>query len=46
MWAMDQTSASSVPPWEPPVVEWISLDCEISSYAPDSPGDGGDTPLF
>ena len=26
----------------PPSVEVISLDCEISSYAPDE----GDTPLF
>lgn len=26
----------------PPTVEVISLDCEISSYAPDE----GDTPLF
>lgn len=30
-------------PYEPPRFEVISLDCEISSYAPD---DGGETPLF
>lgn len=29
--------------YEPPHFEVISLDCEISSYAPD---DGGETPLF
>ena len=28
--------------YEPPGFEVISLDCEISSYAPD----GDDTPLF
>lgn len=28
--------------YAPPTVEVISLDCEISSYAPDE----GDTPLF
>lgn len=28
--------------YESPTVEWISLDCEISSYAPDD----GDMPLF
>jgi hypothetical protein len=28
--------------YEPPTLEVISLDCEISSYAPDE----GDTPLF
>jgi hypothetical protein len=30
------------PSYEAPTVELISLDCEISSYAPDD----GDTPLF
>ena len=30
------------PTYEPPTVEVISLDCEISSYAPDE----GDQPLF
>lgn len=29
--------------WEPPRYEVISLDCEITAYAPD---DGGETPLF
>lgn len=29
-------------PYEPPSLEVISLDCEISSYAPDE----SDTPLF
>ncbi len=36
---------TALPPedaYEPPTVEVISLDCEISSYAPDE----GDTPLF
>jgi hypothetical protein len=28
-------------PWVPPSFEVISLDCEITSYAPD-----GDQPLF
>jgi hypothetical protein len=28
-------------PWVPPSFEVISLDCEITSYAPD-----GDLPLF
>lgn len=40
----ESRDAASPSHWEPPTVEWISLDCEISSYAPDS-GDG-DTPLF
>ena len=31
--------------YQPPSVEVISLDCEISSYAPDAP-DEDDTPLF
>jgi len=35
-------SASESPSYQPPTVETISLDCEISSYAPDE----GDTPLF
>ncbi len=35
-------SPSSEDTYEPPTVEVISLDCEISSYAPDE----GDTPLF
>ena len=29
-------------PYQPPIAEVISLDCEISSYAPDE----GDSPLF
>jgi hypothetical protein len=29
-------------PYQPPTVELISLDCEISAYAPDD----GDAPLF
>ena len=29
-------------PYQPPTAEVISLDCEISSYAPDE----GDSPLF
>ena len=29
-------------PYQAPTAEVISLDCEISSYAPDE----GDTPLF
>ena len=28
-------------PWEPPQFEVLSLDCEITAYAPD-----GDDPLF
>ena len=36
------TALSSEDTYEPPTVEVISLDCEISSYAPDE----GDTPLF
>ncbi len=36
------TSLSPEDAYEPPTVEVISLDCEISSYAPDE----GDTPLF
>ena len=36
------TAASSEDLYERPTVEVISLDCEISSYAPDE----GDTPLF
>ena len=31
----------SVPDYEPPTFEVITLDCEITSYAPD-----GDQPLF
>ena len=31
-----------VEPYSPPTFEVISLDCEISSYAPD----GDDSPLF
>jgi hypothetical protein len=30
------------PPYEPPSFAVISLDCEISAYAPDE----GETPLF
>ena len=33
---------ASLEPYEAPTVERISLDCEISSYAPDE----DDTPLF
>ena len=36
------TDACESPSYEAPTVELISLDCEISSYAPDD----GDTPLF
>ena len=36
------TEAGDLPSYEAPTVEVISLDCEISSYAPDD----GDTPLF
>ena len=31
--------------YETPTIEVISLDCEISSYAPDD-SDQGDAPLF
>ena len=37
-----RATASDEPGYAPPTVEVISLDCEISSYAPDE----GDTPLF
>jgi hypothetical protein len=37
-----QAESSDAPTYEPPTVERISLDCEISSYAPDE----GDVPLF
>ena len=30
------------PLYQQPTVEWISLNCEISAYAPDE----GDVPLF
>jgi hypothetical protein len=33
-------TAPAAPQWEPPRFEVISLDCEITSYAPD------DRPLF
>jgi hypothetical protein len=36
-----QTPAEPQPAWVTPSVEVISLDCEITAYAPD-----GDTPLF
>lgn len=43
---MNENTALAVPspeePYERPIVEVISLDCEISSYAPDE----GDAPLF
>lgn len=35
-----ETTASRATAWEPPVLEVISLACEISAYAPD------DGPLF
>ena len=38
--ARTETAESSR--YESPTIELISLDCEISSYAPDD----GDTPLF
>ena len=38
----DSDCASHSEGYEPPSLEVISLDCEISSYAPDD----GDTPLF
>ena len=31
--------------YQPPKIEVITLDCEISSYAPDAPGED-DRPLF
>ena len=37
-----QSPVSSQPGYEQPTVEWISLNCEISAYAPDE----GDVPLF
>ena len=37
-----QAESSDTPGYEPPTLELISLDCEISSYAPDE----GDVPLF
>ena len=40
-----RSDASEASSYEPPTVETISLDCEISSYAPDGP-DEGDLPLF
>ena len=36
-----QTSANPPQAWVTPSVEVISLDCEITAYAPD-----GDSPLF
>jgi hypothetical protein len=39
------SSSSPSRHYERPSVERIALDCEISSYAPDSP-DRGDVPLF
>jgi hypothetical protein len=38
----NHAETSEASSYEPPTVETISLDCEISSYAPDD----GDTPLF
>jgi hypothetical protein len=35
------TANSEAPPYVPPSFEVISLDCEITAYAPD-----GDLPLF
>jgi hypothetical protein len=35
-----ETAACAAGSWEPPRFEVISLDCEITSYAPD------DQPLF
>jgi hypothetical protein len=43
--AMSDTPAHSeheADAYEPPTLEVISLDCEISAYAPD----GDDSPLF
>jgi hypothetical protein len=37
-----RAESSEAPGYEAPTVELISLDCEISSYAPDE----GDVPLF
>lgn len=37
-----RADAGESPCYQPPTVETISLDCEISSYAPDE----GDLPLF
>ncbi len=34
------------PVYVAPTVEVISLDCEISSYAPDDSPERGDLPLF
>ena len=39
---MNETEARAEDAYAPLTVEVISLDCEISSYAPDE----GDTPLF
>lgn len=36
-----ESTALSATPWQAPAFEVISLDCEITSYAPD-----GDAPLF
>ncbi len=35
-------AADEDPPYEPPTLEVICLDCEVSAYAPD----GDDAPLF
>lgn len=40
--AVGATDNSETGMYEAPTVEVISLDCEISSYAPDD----GDAPLF
>ena len=37
-----EATPSPAPGWQKPTVEIISLDCEISSYAPDE----DDRPLF
>jgi hypothetical protein len=37
-----RTEIADAPSYEAPTVELITLDCEISSYAPDE----GDVPLF
>jgi len=39
---MNESLVTPEDTYEPPTIEVISLDCEISSYAPDE----GDTPLF
>jgi hypothetical protein len=40
---VDNASHRSTDPWPRPSFEVISLDCEITSYAPD---DGDPRPLF